>query len=75
MKKQLYVLMSYLVIFGVVTITAIFDLFKNIELVDIGLNSTITNSIIAIMGFLGIIKTLFYLYFYEKENKKSEKVF
>lgn len=68
MKSQLIVLMSYLVIFGIVTIIGILDYFGNIVLVDLGLPTRITNGIIIFLGIAGIIKTLIYIIIYERKK-------
>lgn len=68
MKTQLKVLMFYLIIFGIITIIGIIDFFNNVEIVDLGLPTRLTNGIIVVLGIAGVIKSIVYLIFYERNK-------
>ena len=62
-KKEIMFLIVLICIFAIILILSLINLRMGIALFEIGLSPAIINSIVLILSFVGIVKTLWHLVF------------
>ena len=71
MKKAAVALMIYLMIFALMFALSWYDLIVGIPLFPLGLSAEISNKIVMVLSFFGIVKTTFHIFMLGRSHKLS----
>jgi len=61
MKLNIFLLMAYLLVFGLVLVIAIVDNLRSVPIINIGLSAFTINSIVMVISILGMFKSIWHI--------------